>query len=1551
MTAAISGGATRGGVRMRLGVLVGVLLACAIGASSASAAIGHRLTSQITQAAGASLAEPSAIAINHATGEIFVVNGDAIDVFSAAGVYKASFGEGVIEGSFVRGVAVDKSTGLVYAADTAADVVDVFKPNGSGGYALLSQWTGAGTPAGKFGEAYAVAVNATTGSVYVTDLERGIVDIFKANPAGPEEAAEGKYAGTLIGGKLEEPSGLAVNEENGRIYAANGSIVNVYGASGKFEKIKAAGKSTPGKEAEFVAVAVEESTGDIYAGGEGAVYQFDPTGGYLGTLTTSPPPGTPFGEVAGVALSSAGGVYVADVAAVVVDVFGPGEVVPSVKSLPPSFAKITRTTATLKGTFAPEGSIGPVCRFEYETSEEVEQTGVYKNQAPCVLSGTTAEASITGLTAGVAYQYRIVGENAATAAEFGRPVEFSTDEAVSGLSTGPAEAVAPTSATLTGTLTPEAIPTKYHFEYGETPAYGSSAPVPDAESSEVGPIPAAAPVSGLRSNTVYHYRLVATNEFGTSFGQDASFKTSGPPAITSLPTTVIGHTTATIHAKVNPEELDTTYHFEYGTTTAYGTTVPVPDTDIGAGSTPVEVSAELTGLKLATTYHFRVVATNSAGTTTGPDQEFTTVLIEDVSATSVGGESATLQARLNPQGLDTKYHFEYGETEAYGVSIPVPEEDIGSGTADQVVKAELFGLHPGVLYHFRVVVSVQGLGTIASADHTFTTLTGAAPLTLPDGRAYELVSPPNKHGGFIEPINGAGGPVQAAADGNSLAYLVDGPIVEQLESNRSPEPQQVLATRGSASWANQEIPSPHSSAYGLRPGSPDEYLLFSPDLALSVVQPFPFGLTKLAEPPLSPPLSEAERGNQQKTIYVRNNAPIAPSPAETSVYNQAKASGEALAAEHGEPFSGSGYMPLVTAANTAPNTSFGGVAEAAGVFLHVVLFLGATPDLTHEVLGSEAIGLTSDSNGPGIYEASGGALSLVSILPDGSPATTAPSSANASAGELALGFGSAFGKVSPDRIHAISDDGSRIFWSYWKSAEGETQNDAKGHLFLRDMVKGETIQIDTPEAGITAPAFGSAKFQFANAEGTKVFFTDTQRLTADSGAKAGNAVEARRDLYECDIVEVAGKLSCHVKDLTPAPGVAKSAGVQGLVLGASDNGAYVYFVATGALATGGQSEADNLYQLHEAGGVWSTKFIGRLSSEDGPDWSVSTVTGVGGEFLSEHPARVSPEGHFLAFMSNRRLTGYNNTDVNEAGGEQHADEEVFLFSADSSTLTCVSCNPSGARPRGVDDLLFAGEGHGLLVDQAGTWNEERAGIDHWLAGSIPGWTPLDARFTALYQSRYLSDTGRLFFTSADALLPQAAGHTRSETIKGKEEHVGVENVYEYEPGSGVGLISSGTSNRESAFLDASLSGNDVFFLTAPALISQDVDVNFDVYDARVCTEASPCQVPPPPPAAGCTDTGSCRPGTSSPPGFVTPPSVVLGTPSKVVPGSSQVLPSKTTTKPKPKPLTRKQKLANALKKCRKLPKRTTAQKHKRAACEKTARKKFGTVHHSKKGKK
>jgi hypothetical protein len=225
---------------------------------------------------------------------------------------------------------------------------------------------------------------------------------------------------------------------------------------------------------------------------------------------------------------------------------------------------------------------------------------------------------------------------------------------------------------------------------------------------------------------------------------------------------------------------------------------------------------------------------------------------------------------------------------------------------------------------------------------------------------------------------------------------------------------------------------------------------------------------------------------------------------------------------------------------------------------------------------------------------------------------------------------------------------------------------------------------------------------------------------------------------------------------------------------------------------------------------------------------------------------------------------------------------------------------------------------------------------------------------SLYQSRVLSDGGRLFFDSADALVPQDVN--------------GVEDVYEYERVGGtesageapandscttgsqtynagsegcVSLISSGKKGGEaSVFVDASSNGDDVFFTTGDRLVPEDQDSSVDMYDAHVCTSEEPCYpeaVSTPPP---CTTADSCRVAPVPQPAlFGAPASATFSGSGNVTPTSTPVAAVK--QKPKTAAQVRAEKLKQALRVCKQ-----TA-KSKRKGCEAQARKKYGKAKASK----
>jgi hypothetical protein len=555
---------------------------------------------------------------------------------------------------------------------------------------------------------------------------------------------------------------------------------------------------------------------------------------------------------------------------------------------------------------------------------------------------------------------------------------------------------------------------------------------------------------------------------------------------------------------------------------------------------------------------------------------------------------------------------------------------------------------------------------------------------------------------------------------------------------------------------------------------------------------------------------------------------------------------------------------------------FGGSEEHGGA----VRFVSASPDLRHVIVESK-VAITGDPEAEGVeelYEWNEEAppdqrLQLVSVNEEGKIE-----------GRAQLGLGDL------DMRGAVSEDGSRVFWSTGK------------HLYMRDTASGKTLELD--QSG------GGGRFQMANADGSRVLFTDPQQLTSEPGV----------DLYECQITEAAGRPGCQLSSLAPA-GTEPTADIQGAVVGASENGSWVYFVSDGVLgdaeghyATKGDCGFNgeegtgqcNLYVEHEG----LVHLITVLSGEDFPDW-----TGEGSADLAALTARVAPNGEWLAFMSDRSLTGYDNHDAVSG----MPDEEVFAYhaqTASTGSLACVSCDPTGARPVGIEYSQIETE----LTGAEKIWPRHS-----WIASNVPGYDPYSLRH-ALYQPRYLSDQGRLFFNSDDALVPQDINHT--------------EDVYEYEPeniGSCntatstyhpaidgcISLISSGTSPDESAFLDASENGSDVFFLTAEKLVHADVDTALDIYDAHVCTSESPCyteaQAPP-----ACEEAESCRTPPVPQPGIFGPPASATF--------AGPISPTPTPTAP-PKPNTPKVTAKHA-EICNKI-----KSKKKRRACQRRAHKK------------
>ena len=135
-------------------------------------------------------------------------------------------------------------------------------------------------------------------------------------------------------------------------------------------------------------------------------------------------------------------------------------------------------------------------------------------------------------------------------------------------------------------------------------------------------------LTGLDGASRYYVRAYASNSTGIAYGMEIEFSTIGrPPSATGLPATNIGATSVTLNASVTTNFLQTKVIFEYGTTTNYGDSLTVTQSQV-KGETAAVVNADIKGLVSATIYHFRVKAVNSLGSTYSDDMTFITKLTD-----------------------------------------------------------------------------------------------------------------------------------------------------------------------------------------------------------------------------------------------------------------------------------------------------------------------------------------------------------------------------------------------------------------------------------------------------------------------------------------------------------------------------------------------------------------------------------------------------------------------------------------------------------------------------------------------------------------------------------------------------------------------------------------------------------------------------------------------------------------------------------------------------------------------------------------------------------
>jgi hypothetical protein len=586
----------------------------------------------------------------------------------------------------------------------------------------------------------------------------------------------------------------------------------------------------------------------------------------------------------------------------------------------------------------------------------------------------------------------------------------------------------------------------------------------------------------------------------------------------------------------------------------------------------------------------------------------------------------------------------------------------------------------------------------------------------PPGRGYELVSPAEKAGGYAIADSSR---THAAADGNRAAFTSVNGFADVRGMGASTEYVSVrTAAPGTQGWATHAITPRQDplTTFAVSLGLEPAYQAFSDDLSHAVFQAWS-------------PLTDAPNVAQVENFYLRNNI-LTP---------------------------GAGDYQLLSDAVTP---------LGLGALFAKPQFAGASSDYGH-VIFETYNPLTADPvAGDNLYEWDHGTLRLASVLPNGD---VAPSSI--------AGQGAQNNRYTPD---TISNDGSHIFFTVPQTTcFAVASSFACGDLYVR-VNHTSTVQLNASERtdcadhdpcnGTLEPDPGGpqpAGYWDASTDGSVAFLTTQEQLTNDDHNNT-------YDLYRWDESAPVGH---HLTRLSvDEHGNDFDGNVQG-VIGASDDGSYVYFIARDPLIA---TQTVSIYLSH-AGHV---THIGQLANAEDADVDLNPAWS-----LKRRDAQVTPDGRHLLFSATdgTGLTGYDHSHVCSPARTLPC-VELYVYSADSDHLACASCNPSGA-PATAD-----------AADHIAAFNGFAAPTSH--------------------ASRALSDDGRyVFFSTREALV--------HEDVNGKSD------AYEYDTTTGEDhLISTGTSTSDSYFLDASASGSDVFFATNQELVGWDMDANFDLYDAR-----------------------------------------------------------------------------------------------------------------------
>lgn len=382
----------------------------------------------------------------------------------------------------------------------------------------------------------------------------------------------------------------------------------------------------------------------------------------------------------------------------------------SPKAVTGDVTDVTSTSAVLHGTAYPNGNNTDAYFYYHEYCVMCSPGGTPAGRN--IGSGNSPvplDIKITGLKPGTHYSYYLCAKSPAGTSKGGSNDFFTPDKPV--VTTADATNVGTQGATLNGSVNPSSLDTMYYFEYGPTGSYGiKKSPAYAGKGHNAKPVSMELPRS-FNPGQVYHFRIVATNNLGVSYGKDKTFKTENlvPPSATTGNVTDITISRATLNGVVNPHNAHTMWHFEYRKPGGIWKKTDNSGTSV---EKDWNISAKIFSLDPGTTYSYKLVATNGAGTTTGMEKTFKTASLSLPTATTgpannVTKSSATVTGTINPNDTPTSYWFWYGTSTQYTTHTPGQTGLVGKNAVP--VLAALSGLAPDTTYYYRVTANnIQG---------------------------------------------------------------------------------------------------------------------------------------------------------------------------------------------------------------------------------------------------------------------------------------------------------------------------------------------------------------------------------------------------------------------------------------------------------------------------------------------------------------------------------------------------------------------------------------------------------------------------------------------------------------------------------------------------------------------------------------------------------------------------------------------------------------------------------------------------------------------------